>query len=97
MNGGIGGLGLYHLGSTGETSWHGFAQAIVDRVIRSGESALAEQSNTRVAAIPSCEYPQAAERPKRCVLAKRKFQETFRCQLPSWEEQLDLCMAGGGS
>ena len=88
--------GLYHVGATGETSWHGFAQAIIDRVVRlSGDAELAAQDNTQVVAIPSIEFPQAAKRPARSVLAKERFQETFGCQLPQWEEQLELCMAGG--
>lgn len=89
--------GLYHLGSTGETSWHGFAQAIVDRVVRnSGDPELAAQGNSRVTAIPSSEFPQAAKRPQRGVLSKELFQETFSCCLPGWEEQLDLCLEGDG-
>jgi len=79
--------GLYHLSAAGETSWHGFAQAILDRVPESDVLRC-----RHVTPIPSSEYPTAAERPRYSVLDNRKFRNTFGFDLPDWRVQLGLVM-----
>ena len=74
--------GTYHLAASGITSWHGFAQAIVNRM--SGE----EKKCSTVEAISTAEYPTPTKRPAYSVLACDKLQRTFGLRLPHWEESL---------
>jgi len=74
--------GLYHLASVGATSWHGFAQAIV-------ESMPADQKRcTQIEAISTPEYPLPAKRPASSVLGCAKLQTVFGLALPDWREGL---------
>lgn len=85
--------GLYHLGANGETSWYGFAQAIIDRLAaRAVAVGEARPANADVTPIPGSEFPQAAKRPPYGVLSKARFESVFDLRLPPWEEQLDLCL-----
>lgn len=74
--------GLYHLSGGGGTSWFEFARAI-----------LAGETRPRVVPISTAEYPTAARRPRRSVLASAKFARTFGFALPPWEEMLRACVA----
>ena len=74
--------GLYHLSGGGSTSWFDFARAI-----------FGDAPRPRLVPITTAEYPTAARRPLRSVLASRKFQDTFGFSLPSWDRMLDACMA----
>jgi dTDP-4-dehydrorhamnose reductase len=70
--------GVYHLCAAGETTWHGFAEAIL------GARGIA----TPVVAIRSEEYPAAAKRPKNSRLDCAKAAATFGVALPDWREGL---------
>ncbi|MEK6245353.1 MAG: dTDP-4-dehydrorhamnose reductase [Pseudomonadota bacterium] len=70
--------GLYHLSAGGETTWHGFATAILQ----------AKGLQTPVVAIRSDEYPVAARRPKNSLLDNSKLFKTFGIALPDWREGL---------
>jgi dTDP-4-dehydrorhamnose reductase len=74
--------GIYHLASSGSTSWHGFAQAIVNLMPAEGRKCSV------VEAIPTQEYPLPAKRPPNSVLACDKLERVFGLRLPSWEESL---------
>ena len=73
--------GLYHLSSTGEATWHAFAQAIVGAT-----------SKVRVVPIATAEYPTPARRPAYGVLATVGFERTFGFALPGWREDLERCL-----
>jgi dTDP-4-dehydrorhamnose reductase len=75
--------GLYHVTSTGATSWHGFAEAIRE----------AAGAPCRVRPIPTSEYPAPAPRPAYSVLETHKFRQTFGLSLPDWRQSLALCFA----
>ncbi len=77
--------GLYHLAAGGETSWHGFAEAIIAGT-RSG------QPRKAVHAIPTSEFPRPAKRPAYSVLDSSKAARVFGVALPDWREQLRLCL-----
>ncbi|HFD91997.1 MAG TPA: dTDP-4-dehydrorhamnose reductase [Gammaproteobacteria bacterium] len=81
--------GLYNLTASGETTWYGFAQAIADHA---SKQHLAPKV-ADIKPIPSAEYPTPAVRPPYGVLSHKKLQETFGLFIPSWEEQLALCIA----
>ena len=74
--------GTYHLASSGVTSWHGFADAIVRLMPAQGKKCLA------VEAICTAEYPTPTKRPAYSVLACGKLERTFGLRLPQWEESL---------
>ena len=77
------GLGeLYHLAGTGTTSWHGFAQAIMDERRAHGLKLAA------VVPIASRDWPTRAERPRNAVLDCGKFVRDFRFALPDWRSSL---------
>ena len=74
--------GLYHLSSTGATTWHGFAAAIVGKAAR-----------PRVVPITTAEYPTPARRPAYGVLATDRFRTAFGFALPPWRDVLTACLA----
>lgn len=76
--------GLLHLCATGETSWHGFASAIVDG-LRARDVPLAA---TRVTPIATKDYPTPAARPKNSRLALDRLHSAFGIDPPTWEQSL---------
>ena len=76
--------GTWHLTASGQTSWHGFAEAIFAEAVAAG--VLAKAPN--VQAISSAEYPTPAKRPAWSVLDNRKLQQDFGIALPAWREGL---------
>jgi dTDP-4-dehydrorhamnose reductase len=86
--------GLYHLCNAGETSWHGFAQAIF-MLAREYESREYEGSTKikcqQVNPIPSSEYPLPAKRPLNSRLDTQKARKILGVSLPHWEAGLREC------
>jgi dTDP-4-dehydrorhamnose reductase len=76
--------GIYHLTAAGQTTWAGFATAIMDEAVNAGVL----RSAPRVQAIPSAEYPTPATRPRWSVLSTRKVEERFGIQPPAWRAAL---------
>ncbi len=74
--------GIYNLTCAGQTSWHGFAQAIARRT----------GSACRLNAIPTAAYPTPAKRPLNSVLAHDRLTLTFGLHMPQWEHALELCL-----
>jgi dTDP-4-dehydrorhamnose reductase len=79
--------GVYHLSAAGETSWHGFAQAI----LRGGVSRRLtfRLRPEAIKAIPTSEYPLPARRPMNSRLDTARFRTTFGLTLPHWQACLD--------
>ncbi|MEO1766212.1 dTDP-4-dehydrorhamnose reductase [Thiobacter aerophilum] len=78
--------GLYHLASAGQTSWCGFAQAIIAHA-----PLLARRPP--VVPIPSREYPLPAPRPAYSVLDSSRAARVFGVALPDWRLSLLSCLA----
>ena len=74
--------GTYHLASSGTTSWHGFADAIIKLMPADGKKCV------RVEAITTAEYPTPTKRPAYSVLSCDKLQRAFGLRLPPWEDSL---------
>src|SRR5581483_5100724 len=74
--------GLYHLAASGQTTWHGFAEAIIRLMPAEGKKCKS------IEGITTSEYPLPAKRPAYSVLSCEKLQKTFGLQLPDWEESL---------
>lgn len=74
--------GTYHLASSGHTSWHGFATAIIELLPPEARKCR------EVEAITSAEYPTTTRRPAYSVLSCAKLEQTFGLRLPDWRESL---------
>ncbi len=81
--------GTYNLAASGVTSWHGFAQAIVNLMPAEGRKC------TEVEAISTAEYPTPTKRPAYSVLACDKLDRAFGLRLPHWEESLRQVLEAG--
>lgn len=81
--------GTWHLTANGQTSWHGFAEAIFAEALATGMMVEVP----RVQAITSAEYPTPARRPAWSVLDNRRLQRDFSLQLPAWQDGLKRVMA----
>jgi dTDP-4-dehydrorhamnose reductase len=75
--------GIYHLSAAGETTWHGFAAAIL----------AGKGLDTPVVAIRSDQYPAAARRPKNSLLDNSKIGAAFDVALSDWRQGLAAVLA----
>lgn len=82
--------GTWHLTARGDTSWHGFAEAIVDEAHRRGLVAR----KPRVVAISTSDYPTPARRPAYSVLDTSRLQRDFGIVPPEWREGLQRTLDG---
>ena len=76
--------GLYHLSSSGLTTWRDFAYAIVEG------AGLTDR--VAVQPILTSEYPTAATRPAYSALDASVFSATFGWSAPSWQDGLRRCL-----
>jgi dTDP-4-dehydrorhamnose reductase len=94
--------GIYHLTAAGETTWYGFARAILEECAdparldpwftqaTAGRRLMAKS----VLPIATLDYPTPAWRPPYSVLSNRKLRQTFALELPDWRAQLHRAMRG---
>ena len=80
--------GTWHLTAGGQTSWHGFAEAIFAGAVERGLLARAPM----VEAISTAEYPTPAARPAHSVLDTTKLQRDFGFVPPDWREGLSRAL-----
>jgi dTDP-4-dehydrorhamnose reductase len=94
--------GLVHLAASGETSWYGFACAIVDGLKARGVALAVE----RIVPIASEDYPTKARRPQNSRLDLSRLKTIFAIAPPPWQAALtleldrlarELAAANGGS
>jgi len=78
--------GIYHMTGSGETTWHGFANAIFDEGARYG------LAKPEVTAVSTADYPTPARRPANSRLDCSKLQDTLGITLPSWQESTATCV-----
>lgn len=81
--------GTWHLTAKGETSWHGFAEAIYAEAVAAGVLPRAP----KVEAITTAEYPTPAKRPAYSHLDVAKLERDFGVALPSWQDGLKRVIA----
>ncbi len=77
--------GIYHMTSSGRTTWFGFAREILAKL--DGEAA----QRCILRPIPTAQYPTAAARPRLSLLSNEKLKATFHMALPEWKRAFDLC------
>lgn len=79
--------GTYHAVAGGETSWHGYAQLVIEWARAHGQAVkVAPQAIEPVA---TSAFPTPAERPHNSRLATDKLQAAFGLRLPSWEQGVE--------
>ena len=79
--------GIYHLVASGTTSWHLFAQHVINKATLLGMKFKvgAEQINP----ITTADYPLPAVRPKNSILSTNKLTCDFSINLPHWSTYVD--------
>ncbi len=78
INSGIEDYGIYHYSNGGETTWFGFAEAILKHSNLDQKTKLAKTN----------QYVTFAARPKYSVLDSSKFRNIFKMKPKGWEESL---------
>ncbi|NOY73323.1 MAG: dTDP-4-dehydrorhamnose reductase [Gammaproteobacteria bacterium] len=79
----------YHLAAAGETSWYGFASALVEQARKMSSTSIKVKNITP---ITSDEYPMSAKRPKNSCLVTKKLENYFDLRMPPWDNILTLCV-----
>jgi len=77
--------GVVNLVCAGETSWHGFATAIVSGLKSRGAQFAVKQ----IVPIASSEFPVKAKRPSNSRLDLTRLREQFDIAMPTWQQALD--------
>ncbi len=81
--------GLFHLTASGETSWHGFATAIVNDALEQGASLKCRT----ITPITTAEHPLPAARPANSRLSGARLAARYGLDMPGWERCMHYCMA----
>ena len=76
--------GTFNFTNAGETSWHGFASAILDEGAQAGFDIKTE----KVVPIPTTDYPTPAARPAYSVLNTEKIRALLSAPIPGWRDSL---------
>ena len=79
--------GLYNVVASGETSWHGYAQHVIEAARARGLPLRVQPDAVR--AISTAEYPTPAVRPLNSRLTTEKVRRTFGLTLPPWTQGVD--------
>lgn len=79
--------GVFHFAGRGDTTWHGFAQAIFEKAATLG---LVVPHN--VLAITTSDYPTPAKRPANSRFDCSRIQEKLGLAVPAWDTSLEKCL-----
>jgi dTDP-4-dehydrorhamnose reductase len=79
--------GIFHGAGSGDTNWHGFAEAIFAGAARFGSRA------PTIVPIVTAEWPTAARRPADSRLDCGKLARVYGVRLPDWRPSLDRTIA----
>ena len=83
--------GIYHLAAAGETTWHAYAQYVL-QTAKQFKSDI-DYKVKEVAAVPTSEFPTPAQRPLNSRLNCSKLQQALQCQLPDWQKGVDSMLS----
>ena len=75
--------GLYHLVAGGQTSWHGYAEFVVEYARQAGIPIKVAPG--AIEPVPTSAFPTPARRPKNSRMDTSKLQQTFGLNLPDWQ------------
>jgi len=83
--------GVYHMVNAGQTTWHGFASAIIEEYARLQKAKQWPPLKVQdIKPISTQEFPTPAIRPANSCLDTTKLTRDFSIQLPDWREALKL-------
>lgn len=82
--------GTFHLTPRGETSWHGFAEAVFEEALACGLISRAP----KVIPIATSDYPTQARRPAYSCLDTGKVEACLGRALPDWRESMRGMLPG---
>jgi len=74
--------GVYHLTTSGQTTWFGFAKAFLSK----------QAACPKLTPIATSEYPVPAKRPANSVLSCQRVADTFGVHMPAWDHALELVL-----
>jgi dTDP-4-dehydrorhamnose reductase len=83
--------GTYHAVASGETSWHGYAQHVIE-FARAAGLPIKVAANA-IAPVPTSAFPTPARRPANSRMATNKLRETFGLRLPRWQDGVERMLA----
>ncbi|MGA3049782.1 MAG: dTDP-4-dehydrorhamnose reductase [Terracidiphilus sp.] len=79
--------GIYNLTNAGETTWFGFARALLNMAAGTMGTKL-----PKLIPIPTSEFPRPAARPANSRLSCQRLEEAFGVRMPHWEEALSMVL-----
>lgn len=79
--------GTYHVAPLGSTTWHGYAQHVIRRMLELGAELRATPEN--ILPIATAEFPTPAKRPSNSRLDTTKLRSLQGIALPTWEASLE--------
>jgi len=79
--------GIYNLTNTGETTWFGFAKALLTKQAETAGTAI-----PNLIPIKTSEFPRPAKRPANSLLSCQRLEETFGVRMPDWERALSAVL-----
>ena len=79
--------GIYHLTSSGETTWYGFALKIAELTSEKYDLKI-----KKIEKIPTSQYPTVIKRPHNSRISTQALSERFSLTLRAWDEVLSLCL-----
>jgi dTDP-4-dehydrorhamnose reductase len=83
--------GIYHLAAAGETTWHAYAEYVLQTAKRLKPDIAYKVKE--VAAVPTSEFPTPAQRPLNSRLNCSRLQNDLQCQLPDWQKGVDAMLS----
>jgi dTDP-4-dehydrorhamnose reductase len=81
--------GVYHMVCSGETTWHGFAEAIFSAATANG----AKLAVKRVLPIQTSDWPTPAKRPMNSRLSCQKLADQFGVKLAHWRPAIETVVS----
>lgn len=79
--------GTYHLAARGETSWHGYAQRVIETARAAGLPIRTPRQ--AISAVPTRAFPTPARRPHNSRLSTARLESDFGLRLPEWQAGVD--------
>jgi len=79
--------GTYHAVGQGETSWHGYAQHVIEFARAHGQPI--KVARDAIAPVPTSAFPTPAKRPANSRMNTHKLRSTFGLTLPPWQTGVD--------
>jgi dTDP-4-dehydrorhamnose reductase len=76
--------GVYHVASSGVTSWHAYARFLISEALSAGKELKLRPE--QILPVRTDQNPAPASRPANSRLDTRRFRQTFGLHLPPWEE-----------